>query len=57
MKSIFYAEQNKGGVVTNVFAEITKRDSCLIIRPLTEKERREMNERPYYREKSDDIPK
>lgn len=47
MNSIFEAEETKGGIVTHVFAEITKRDSGLIIRPLTEMERRKMNEYKY----------
>ena len=44
MKSIFQKENTKGGVLVNTFAQISKKKSHLVIRPLTEKEIEKMNQ-------------
>ena len=46
MKSIFLQEKIKGGTHTNVFADISKRDTYLVKRVLTKEELMELNELP-----------
>lgn len=43
MKSIFRFEKTKGGVLVNTFAQISKKKSHLVIRPLTDKELERLN--------------
>lgn len=57
MKSIFHAENNKGGVITNIFAEITKRKSHLIGRRLSEEERKAMCEKTYAEKVAEQLKK
>lgn len=45
MKSIFHAENNKGGVVVNTFAQITKSKSYLVNKPLPPKELERLNKK------------
>ena len=46
MRSIFRQEKIKGGTYTNVFADISKRDTFLVKRILTKEELMELNELP-----------
>ena len=44
MRSIFRFEKNKGGVYTNTFADISKKDTFLVKRILTNEELIKLNE-------------